>query len=318
MLALQRGRPLWLRGLKFRIASYSTEGSESGKIDTSGTDSDEFSQQSTDHKDKLIFDSILDSVLMRAENKANHGKPRLVTSTIQALFDKPKENPLDRAYRSILDNRTSDLATVTRESGRESKYVLENAEPVLEQISRLQTNKEVIDYYKTVIVPSFTTTKWAQKPTAAGPVVNQETIAYITKHTIEVLVDEFKDPSGALNVFQYVKSQSIDCFTAACSAGVYNRIIALRWQYYRDIQSVITLVNEMFINAVRGNNETVDLLGLITREAIESSQNIPTADAMPLWTPRDDKLVRTINSYRVRVMSALAGRRDFSLTDLKM
>ncbi|PRT52936.1 Uncharacterized protein C5D6.12 [Wickerhamiella sorbophila] len=309
MLCVRSIRPFVVRNI--RVLRYSSIENPASEKPSTEVETDEFHAQSTEHRDKLIFDSILDSVLMRAENQSAKRKPHSVTSTVQALFDNPQEDPLDRAYGSILDKRTRDLETFAHDTP--SDAILKNVQPVLEHISSLKTNKDVVYYHQSAVIRSFETVT----PVQGQVVVDKTNAAYITKHIMAVLIDEFKDPVGALHIFNSIKAKSNDYFIAACSADVYNRIIALRWQYYRDIQSVVSLMNEMFINAVQGNNETVDLLGVITRQAIESSQNIPLAESLPLWSTKDDKLVKTLNSYRVKLMSSLAGRRDFALANLQ-
>lgn len=309
MLGVRRLHPFVVRNI--RVLRYSSIEKPPLEKPTNEVETDDIATQSTEHRDKLIFDSILDSVLMRAENRSSKRKPHSVTSTVQALFDKPQEDPLDRAYGSILDKRTRDLETVAHDTA--SDAILKAVQPILDHISSLNTNKEVIEYHQSVILRSFA----KRSPVLGNVAVDKTNAAYITNHIVSILIDDFKDPVGALHIFNSIKAESNDYFVAACSAGVYNRIIALRWQYYRDIQSVVSLMNEMFINAVQGNNETVDLLGVITRQAIESSQNIPLAESLPLWSSRDDKLVKTLNSYRVKLMSSLAGRRDFALANLQ-
>ncbi|KAG2184803.1 hypothetical protein INT43_000716 [Umbelopsis isabellina] len=67
---------------------------------------------------------------------------------------------------------------------------------------------------------------------------------------------KLNDPYLALSIFQQVKSRGIESYIAGCTTGVYNTVLNLRWETWKDIEGMDALIQEMVANGVSFNDGT--------------------------------------------------------------
>lgn len=280
----------------------------------------------TEQKEEMIFKEVLSHVLssQRKPAPSPRGESKTpLSDSILALFEKsdttpqPSQNPRSGA-ESLLDGllnpRAADPVILAKEKQKRERAnaILAN---VYQHIDQLPTNKDVLEYFESVALPLYDTALPKDSPATACPVdrplVNAETVAYILEKCIIALAKDFKDPVGAIHLFETAKHHSVEVFTEACTADVYNQIISIRWYEYRDLYSVVNLAAEIAINAILPSLETTELLANIYRDAVDSSKGLGKSPyGMPLWTRQEERRILELNRYRMRFQSAWASKPD--------
>lgn len=287
----------------------------------------------TKQKEEMIFTEVLNHVLSgpswpqpasKKQPASKQGNSTPLADSILALFDKQgadsetKRKPSrSSGIDSLMDGLLRPQAehTLGAEELKKREAVSAHLSLVFEHIESLKTNKDIISYYETTVIPRFDASQkldFTKNPDPCSPdsvFVGSETAALILEKCIEVLAEEFKDPIGALHVFEQSKHHSIEFFSVACLAEVYNSIIRIRWYDYRDLYAVVNLAAEIAINAIPPTLATTELLSDIYRDAFDSSKGIGvTSHGMPLWTGQEARRLEELNRYRMRFQSAWAAK----------
>ncbi|CAG8452819.1 4384_t:CDS:2 [Paraglomus occultum] len=73
----------------------------------------------------------------------------------------------------------------------------------------------------------------------------------------------FRDPYMALSIFEQAKRQGLESYVVGCDTLVYNEILKIRWDFWKDVQGMDALLTEMQSNGV--------LFNLATKGIIESA-----------------------------------------------
>lgn len=290
----------------------------------------------TERKEEMIFKEVLNHVLSSPSRPQTVSKkqPESTTKTstpladsILALFDKQsseiesKRKPTERSgIDSLMDSllKPQTEPTLSEEELHKCELIAAHLSLVFEHINNLGTNQEIISYYEKIVIPRFDASKKLDLTKDTSPCspesvfVGSETVALILEKCIGVLATEFKDPLGALHIFELSKHHSIEFFSVACLAEVYNLIIRIRWYDYRDLYAVVNLAAEIAINAIPPTLATTELLSDIYRDAFDSSKGMgATPYGMPLWTGQDARRLEELNRYRTRFQSAWAAKPIF-------
>lgn len=78
-----------------------------------------------------------------------------------------------------------------------------------------------------------------------------------------------KDPYLALAIFEQAKNKSMKSYIIGCTTTVYNRLLMLRWEIWRDVYGMVDLVEEMTLNGIVYDNDSRRIIRSIVNE-IES------------------------------------------------
>lgn len=144
-------------------------------------------------------------------------------------------------------------------------------------IFNLKTNTQITQYYCDTILPAYNNSSLLETAISSvdSPIVNSTTAPLLLETCMRVLRTEFFDPMGAIFLFQQSKDHSLEFFGYACTAWAYNEMLKIRWNSYRSLPEVCSLVSEMTANAVKPSLETAELLDVIYSEASNSTSNVP-------------------------------------------
>ena len=208
----------------------------------------------------------------------------------------------------------NDLMRATANSTKQAEAAdlfRKEAQPVLDHITGLDSNNDVIQFFLNDVTQSFETKRPLNIP--GNIIITKQTLSLITEHVISILTNRFNDAMGALYVFATAKQRSSKFYHAACKADVYNLIFALKWKCYRELRPLVALVSEMFINAIPGNNKTIDLISAILREAATYSKRSDTN--LALWSEKDHKDMKALRTYQSRLLSTMAARKNAQLVN---
>lgn len=295
-------------------------------LNTGASNSHHF--EDADQANKLIFHGILDSVL-NSSTAPRQGQPKTsFTSTIHQLFDQnrriQRESP---AVATPTAEERSPIASLLDQVSlgstglREPKQYLEHRakvrkalNPVFHHVKSLPTNAAVSEYYLKTIIPRFDIKSLEENDkeemTGQEPIVCPDTACEILTHCMRTLRQGFRDPVGALHLFNKSKSESIEFFAAACLADCYNEAIRIRWEDYRDLYLVRQLAAEISINAIPPNLKTCEILGEVYREALDMINGMAPHESLPLTSTRYNNWLSELNRYRSRFLSHYAGHAE--------
>ncbi|KAL7281114.1 hypothetical protein ACG7TL_004422 [Trametes sanguinea] len=68
--------------------------------------------------------------------------------------------------------------------------------------------------------------------------------------------EKYKDPHLALALFNHARHLSIASYVFGCTTPAYNELIETRWRCFRDLRSVVELLEEMRVNGVEMDGRT--------------------------------------------------------------
>jgi hypothetical protein len=86
-----------------------------------------------------------------------------------------------------------------------------------------------------------------------------------------------KDPYLALSIFEQAKNKSMTSYIMGCTTTVYNRLLMLRWDVWRDVYGMLDLVEEMTVNGIAYDNDSRRIIRSVVNE-IESEGSCIDSD----------------------------------------
>ncbi|CEJ03907.1 hypothetical protein RMCBS344292_17880 [Rhizopus microsporus] len=203
--------------------------------------------------ESIIEKKLLDLV----KNKVYKPKaplPKSISSTVQhstkyeTKQKKPSSSILDEIepfdYNWYKDKVTNDIRIKNKEKELQLINAIAESESIYEPLTVLfdQINQETYpDYYHRVI---------------------KAAIDYTSK----------KDPYLTLSIFEQVKEKSIKSYVSGCTADVYNAILLLRWEAWKDVYGMLDLLEEMSSNGIAVNNETRNIVRMAVNEIEQEEQ----------------------------------------------
>lgn len=203
--------------------------------------------------ESIIEKKLLDLV----KNKVYKPKaplPKSISSTVQHATKyetkqkKPSSSILDEIepfdYNWYKDKVTNDIRIKNKEKELQLINAIAESQSIYEPLTVLfdQINQESYpDYYHKVI---------------------KAAIDYTSK----------KDPYLTLSIFEQVKEKSIKSYVSGCTADVYNAILLLRWEAWKDVYGMLDLLEEMSSNGIAVNNETRNIVRMAVNEVEQEEQ----------------------------------------------
>lgn len=204
----------------------------------------------------------------------------------------------------------------------------EKLAPVYAHMESFETDVELFDYYlDSVITPynqqcaSGKGSKKKSNPeillntledvaqlnvSATAPPIVSRTLPLLLFKSMQLMVANFNSPDQALALFELSKKQGIDFYVAACNIDVYNEALRIRWETYRDLYQLETLVSEIDVNGLKGDSVTSDVLSSVNTYY---SQLKIDSEASPshvtLWSQEDEERLNNLNVYRLKIAKSL-------------
>lgn len=74
------------------------------------------------------------------------------------------------------------------------------------------------------------------------------------------------DPYMALTIFEKAKQKSIVSYISGCTVQVYNAMLLLRWEVWRDINGMLDLAEEMTVNGIEFDNQSRRIVRAVVHE----------------------------------------------------
>ncbi|KAF8424039.1 hypothetical protein EV426DRAFT_707790 [Tirmania nivea] len=92
--------------------------------------------------------------------------------------------------------------------------------------------------------------------------------ADLLAHALRLLLRTFRDLPSTLYVFQRIKSLGPESYVVGCNINIYNLILTAKWEAYRSIGIISEALDEMRINGIEGDRETVEVLRAVCLDAL--------------------------------------------------
>lgn len=218
-----------------------------------------------DTDEKQFFKDLLDSLL--DGSSSSNSLPKLsensapvnnkgVSKIEQQLRDMAL-NPRPKTYRSpksvtfqeipkkksMIDiDQRDEMRSLWHEPVQQRDAVKDEEFRELARISELKTGLDLSEYALTQLFQTEATLDGRYPKYLAA--------------TIKQASSKLQDPYLALSIFQQAKTKGVESYIIGCTTSVYNTIISLRWEHWKDVYGMHALINEMISNGVSANDGT--------------------------------------------------------------
>ncbi|KAI8644671.1 hypothetical protein BD408DRAFT_430400 [Parasitella parasitica] len=109
------------------------------------------------------------------------------------------------------------------------------------------------------------------------------------------------DPYMALTIFEKAKQKSLTSYISGCTVQVYNAVLLLRWEVWRDINGMLDLAEEMTINGIEFDNNSRRIVRAVVQEVqSEGGYSNEDMDDGVLWNAEERR--------NCNILSELAGK----------
>lgn len=214
------------------------------------------------HKDtdSVIEKKLLDLVMRNRQlYKDKAPLPRSMMAPIYGKsatkFKREKEEEDDD--EGILDFlHSSDKSTWKSKDIQQNKRIIEK-EKELKSIQSIVDTTHSIDLLKTILKE-----------------INQEKYPKYYPRVLAKAIEHAsrKDPYLALTIFELAKCKSLDSYILGCTTRVYDAMLLLRWEAWRDVYGMLNLIEEMTVNGITYSNDSRRIVRSVVQE-IEAEGN---------------------------------------------
>lgn len=101
----------------------------------------------------------------------------------------------------------------------------------------------------------------------------------------------FRRPLVAMTLFLKVKTLSAESYVLGCTTQLYNELLLARWERFTDLSSVMDILEEMNLNGLRGDGQTIQILQRIqddVKEWVTEGNELEIA----VWKEEKDKITK--------------------------
>ncbi|OBZ90288.1 Uncharacterized protein C5D6.12 [Choanephora cucurbitarum] len=203
------------------------------------------SSLSVEKTETLIQKKLLEMVLKKSKPiKARAPVPRPLAAP---LFGRRNQVTSDRKLIDIID--AEDMID----------YSLSEDERIQAKQKEVQTIQNILD----TAAPSDLLTliqKEIDHPSEKYPAYYPRVLAAAIEHVAA------KDPYVALTIFEMAKTKSISSYLVGCTVDVYNAMLMIRWDVWRDIYGMLKLVEEMTLNGIAYDRRSRQIIKQVVQE----------------------------------------------------
>ncbi|WWC62554.1 uncharacterized protein I303_105150 [Kwoniella dejecticola CBS 10117] len=169
-----------------------------------------------------------------------------------------------RVFKPLSEIPTSTISTATSNSANPS-----NAN------TDANANASPIQTENTMQAPSMTL---SATPTPTPMISYPATYPKILAHLLRTLRVNYNSPHLVLSLFQHAKTASLESYLSGCLTEVYNEVLTVRWESFRDLIGVEEGIREMEIMGVGWDQTTSKLISKIVEEV---SKDLLSSDGQP-------------------------------------
>ncbi|GBC05585.1 hypothetical protein RclHR1_00630032 [Rhizophagus clarus] len=184
--------------------------------------------------------------------------------------EKEKENKwVKEHYENSIPNDSNIMNTKSSSSNlsNETKSSIKISDELL---LKCETKKQLLDFISKNIFGIGSDKKFSSDSKLLLDDFNRPfpfKYAKLLKQSI-LVCKKFKDPYLALSIFEQTKRRGLLSYQLGCTTEVYNQIILIRWEFWKDLKGIENLLNEMIDNEISFNKETSDIIDSVELEVI--------------------------------------------------
>ncbi|KAK4510878.1 uncharacterized protein ATC70_005313 [Mucor velutinosus] len=240
-------------------------------------------RHASESKAVLEFSQLLDDILSyntkRSEGPAKKATPspppslsdEAISMRILELFEKQKtvhkkRKPLPQSAVGPMYGGIAQSSLFNRQEPEdpEDDPLLEHLSPMSQEYNWDQTivsknqhitaKQEEMEATQAIVEAPSTLDLWHHIETE----INRENYPnyYPTVLTKAIEHASKTDPYMALTIFEKAKQKSVVSYISGCTVQVYNAMLLLRWEVWRDINGMLDLAEEMTVNGIEFDNQS--------------------------------------------------------------
>ena len=155
---------------------------------------------------------------------------------------------------------------------------------LLEQMHSCETDLELLEFMDTkvftMVSPDVSTAEAAGNSLLSLKIKGRKytfpstSYAELLAEGMKLLFRSFGDLNSTIAIFHRIKSLGAESYVVGCSVAVYNLVLQVIWHSYRDLNMVEQLLDEMRVNGIEGDLETVQVLRAIICDSGTLSKEI--------------------------------------------
>ncbi|ORZ22285.1 hypothetical protein BCR42DRAFT_487863 [Absidia repens] len=120
----------------------------------------------------------------------------------------------------------------------------------------------------------------------------------LVKNAIHHAYNDFYDPYLAMALFEQCKTISVQSYIEGCTVDVYNQVLQIRWDAWKDIYGMLDLMEEMTLNGIAFDKVSAGIVQTITDEMEQQEwSGGENTEHVRLWSPddiRSTELMKTL------------------------
>lgn len=86
---------------------------------------------------------------------------------------------------------------------------------------------------------------------------------------MKIMLKTFREAYGALSIFYRARDYGVYSYMLGCTIDVYNQALKIQWYTFEDMFECKNLLEEIVVNGVEANSETIGIVEMMRRQAEE-------------------------------------------------
>lgn len=143
---------------------------------------------------------------------------------------------------------------------------------VIQYVNNLVARYQEVSASNTSLIENYAEIKKRSAQDPENPVVNHLTLSLLLKEAI-LCLQKIASPNAVndiITMFESLKtSKPVEVMVYGCDIYVYNQMLEVFWDNYQDLNRIEALMLEIRMNAIYPNQETLEILKKISKNAHE-------------------------------------------------
>ncbi|CAO3595032.1 unnamed protein product [Absidia cylindrospora] len=242
-------------------------------------------------KPKLRTTSLIEKRLLQMviqQRQIFKQKAPLPRTMMPAIYRKTTANTSDDVEGSTYKQRNRTLGSAQLDIIRQNKSIQEHDHEIKTIDDLLSTNSrhQLLDMFVTSVQD------YQQQNTFPNY------YSRLVKNAIHHAYNDFYDPYLAMALFEQCKTISVQSYIEGCTVDVYNQVLQIRWDAWKDIYGMLDLMEEMTLNGIAFDKVSAGIVQTITDEMEQQEwSGGDNAEHVRLWSPddiRSTELMKTL------------------------
>lgn len=206
--------------------------------------------------DSVIEKKLLDLVMRNRQlYKDKAPLPRSMLSTIYGkTTNKPKKE------KSLEEEEGEDSLDFLHPNKNSTNWKMKD----ISQNERIKLKERELQSINTIVE----TTTSIDLLNAIMKEINQEKYPKYYPRVLAKAIEHAsrKDPYLALTIFELAKYKSLNSYIFGCTTKVYDAMLLLKWEAWRDVYGMLNLIEEMTVNGITYSNDSRRIVRAVVQE----------------------------------------------------